>query len=221
MKSSLLNCYNKVVLADNSIIVAGCDEAGRGCLAGPVFAAAVVLPDGFYHPVLNDSKKLNEKQREMLRCVIEESAISYAVASVSAAEIDSLNILNASIKAMHLALDKLSAVPGFIIVDGNRFTKYRDIQHSCIIGGDGKYTSIAAASVLAKSYRDTFMKELAKKYPCYNWGKNMGYPTKEHRLAIMRHGISEHHRKTFSFITPTQLQIFPLQTESRQQKAEK
>ncbi len=216
MKSPLLHCYNTSVLESNQITVAGCDEAGRGCLAGPVFAAAVILPRGFYHPMLNDSKKLSEKQREILRSVIEEEAVEYGVASVSSVEIDSINILNASIKAMHLALDKLSSVPGFIIVDGNRFNIYREIKHSCIVGGDGKYTSIAAASVLAKSYRDQFMKELAKSYPHYNWSKNMGYPTKEHRNAIFRHGISEHHRRTFRLLTPNQLQIFPQQTESNQ-----
>jgi len=179
-------------------IEAGCDEAGRGCLAGPVFAAAVILPSNFYHPLLNDSKKLTEKERNLLRPIIEEEAISWAVASVSAAEIDKINILNASILAMHWALDKLTTTPEHIIVDGNRFKAYKDIDHTCIVGGDGKYASIAAASVLAKTWRDSYMRELAKENPQYGWEKNMAYPTKKHREAIIKFGITKHHRTSFS-----------------------
>ena len=179
---------------------AGCDEAGRGCLAGPVFAAAVILPKDFYHPLLNDSKKLSARTRELLRPVIEREAIAYYVSSCSPAEIDEINILNASILAMHRALDGLCVIPEYILVDGNRFKQYKDIAYSCIIGGDGKYASIAAASILAKTYRDSYMRELAKEFPQYGWDRNMAYPTREHRAAIERLGISKHHRVSFRLL---------------------
>ena len=179
---------------------AGCDEAGRGCLAGPVFAAAVILPEDFHHPLLNDSKKLSARARGLLRPIIEREAVAYCVAYCSPAEIDKINILNASIRAMHRALDGLVIVPEHILIDGNRFKQYKDITHTCIIGGDGKYTSIAAASVLAKTYRDDYMRELAKNFPQYGWDKNMAYPTKEHRAAIEQFGITEHHRASFRLL---------------------
>jgi ribonuclease HII len=176
---------------------AGCDEAGRGCLAGPVFAAAVILPEDFTHPVLNDSKKLSEKKRYELREVIEKYAICHAVASVDHEEIDKINILNASIKAMHLALTKLQTRPGHIIVDGNKFHPFEKIPHICIVDGDALYLSIAAASILAKTYRDDFMTKIHEEYPMYNWKKHKGYATKEHREAITKYGISPYHRRTF------------------------
>jgi len=179
---------------------AGCDEAGRGCLAGPVFAAAVILPEDFHHPLLNDSKKLSARARGLLRPIIEREAVAYCVAYCSPAEIDKINILNASIRAMHRALDGLVIVPEHILIDGNRFKQYKDITHTCIIGGDGKYTAIAAASVLAKTYRDDYMRELAKNFPQYGWDKNMAYPTKEHRAAIEQFGITEHHRASFRLL---------------------
>ena len=181
-------------------LVAGCDEAGRGCLAGPVFAAAVVLPKEFSHPLLNDSKQLSAKKRQELRLVIEESAISYSVSRVGEKDIDKINILNASIKAMHLAVKKLSIVPDKLIIDGNRFKPFKKIPHECVIKGDGIYYSIAAASVLAKEYRDDYMKKLSKKHPCYCWETNVGYPTKKHRAAIKEHGDCKHHRKTFRLL---------------------
>jgi len=177
---------------------AGCDEAGRGCLAGPVFAAAVILPDGFTNPWLNDSKKLTAARREELRAIIEKEAISWAVASIGPEEIDEINILNASIKAMHLALDALDVRPGAVIVDGNRFKPYRDLECTTIVKGDGKYGNIAAASILAKTHRDRYMEELHKSWPCYGWDINKGYPTKFHREAIAQHGLSPHHRLTFN-----------------------
>lgn len=176
---------------------AGCDEAGRGCLAGPVFAAAVILPADFQHPLLNDSKKLNEKTRYSLREVILNQAVAWAVGRVDAPEIDRINILNASFKAMHLALDGLNIKPGFILVDGNRFHSYPNIPHATIIKGDGIYASIAAASILAKTYRDDFMLEHDKIYPQYNWKKNKGYGTADHRKAISEHGYTELHRLSF------------------------
>ena len=178
----------------------GCDEAGRGCLSGPVTAAAVVLPKGFNNKLLNDSKKLSEKHRKELRHIIEKEAISYEVAFISHNKIDKINILNASILAMHKAIDKLDIAPKHIIVDGNRFKSYKEIEHSTIIKGDGKYLSIAAASVLAKTYRDEYMEELDKKYPEYNWKQNKGYPTKKHREAIAKHGPTPHHRMTFRLL---------------------
>lgn len=179
------------------MLEAGCDEAGRGCLAGPVCAAAVILPDGFTHPLLNDSKKLTEKQREELRPIIERDAVAWAVALVDNNEIDAINILNASIRAMHLALEELDVVPGNIIVDGNRFKPYKDIPFQTIVKGDGKYGNIAAASILAKTHRDAFMREAASLYPGYNWEINKGYPTKDHREAIAALGVTPLHRVTF------------------------
>lgn len=190
----------------SSAIEAGCDEAGRGCLAGPVFAAAVILPDDFSNELLNDSKQLSEKQREKLRPIIEREALAWAVASVNNHEIDQINILNASILAMHRALDQLHISPEHIIIDGNRFKQYKDIPHLCIVKGDGKYMSIAAASVLAKTHRDEYMENLHEKFPVYNWKKNKGYPTKEHRLGIETDGITEFHRTSFTLLNP-QLKI--------------
>ena len=191
---------------DYHCIEAGCDEAGRGCLAGPVFAAAVILPDNFSNELLNDSKQLSEKQRARLRPVIEREALAWAVASVDNHEIDEINILNASILAMHRAFDQLKVRPGHIIVDGNRFKKYEDIPHLCIVKGDGKYMSIAAASVLAKTHRDEYMENLHALFPVYNWKKNKGYPTQEHRKGIEQAGITEFHRTSFTLLDP-QLKI--------------
>lgn len=176
---------------------AGCDEAGRGCLAGPVFAAAVILPPDFSDPILNDSKQIKEKTRYALRDMIQQTAISWAVAKIDAEEIDVINILNASIKAMHLALDQLKKKPSFIIIDGNRFKPYKKVPHATIIKGDGKYFSIAAASILAKTYRDDFMLEHHEKYPQYNWIKNKGYGTLDHRRAIAEFGRCSLHRESF------------------------
>lgn len=181
-------------------IEAGCDEAGRGCLAGPVFAAAVILPKRFKHPLLNDSKLMSEKHRELLRPIIEEKAIAWAVGQVDPLEIDEVNILNASFLAMHRAVDQLDATPTLLLIDGNRFNAYPNISHECIIKGDSKFRSIAAASVLAKTYRDDFMKNLAKQFPDYGWTSNKGYPTKAHRAAIKIHGATKHHRMTFRFL---------------------
>ncbi len=180
---------------------AGTDEAGRGCLAGPVTAAAVILPKKNNLPLLNDSKKLTEKQRYALRPEIEKQALAYAVAHVYQEEIDEINILNASIKAMHLALKQLSLIPGFIVVDGNRFKQFEDIPHACVVKGDGKYQNIAAASVLAKTYRDDYMKKLDTEFPQYNWNKNKGYPTKKHREAIVTFGTTVHHRISFQLLS--------------------
>lgn len=185
---------------DEKLVEAGCDEAGRGCLAGPVFAAAVILPKSFHHPLLNDSKQVTESNRYELREVIEKEALAYAVEQVSCTEIDEINILNASFLAMHKAIDKLSTHPELLLIDGNRFKKYKDITHKCIIKGDGKYASIAAASVLAKTYRDDYMKQLHEEDPRYNWMKNKGYGTADHRSAIEKHGISLHHRKSFQLV---------------------
>lgn len=182
------------------LIEAGCDEAGRGCLAGPVFAAAVILPKDFYSPLLNDSKQISVKDRNLLRPIIEKEAIAWAVASVDNNEIDIINILKASIKAMHLALDKLDVKPEYILVDGNRFYKYKEIPHECIIKGDGKLASIAAASILAKTHRDEYMLAISKEFPQYGWERNMAYPTKEHREAIERHGASKYHRMSFRLL---------------------
>ena len=176
---------------------AGCDEAGRGCLAGPVFAAAVILPPDFSDSILNDSKQIKEKTRYALRDMIQQTAISWAVAKIDAEEIDQINILNASIKAMHLALDQLKKKPSFIIIDGNRFKPYKKVPHATIIKGDGKYFSIAAASILAKTYRDDFMLEHHEKYPQYNWIKNKGYGTLDHRRAIAEFGRCSLHRESF------------------------
>ncbi|MDC0514950.1 ribonuclease HII [Flavobacteriaceae bacterium] len=190
----------------SQLLEAGTDEAGRGCLAGPVTAAAVILPESFELPYLNDSKKLTDSQRYTLRPMIEAQALSFAVAHVFQGEIDEINILNASIKAMHLALDKLNLKPAFIAVDGNRFKTYKNIPHECVIKGDGKYLNIAAASVLAKTYRDDFMKKLDLKHPQYQWKKNKGYPTSAHREGIQKYGITEYHRTSFQLL-PKQLKF--------------
>ncbi|MFA5848699.1 MAG: ribonuclease HII [Bacteroidales bacterium] len=182
------------------VIEAGCDEAGRGCLAGAVFAASVILPKDFYHPLLNDSKQICTRDRNLLRPVIEKNAIAWAVASVDNEEIDRINILKASIKAMHLALDKLTVRPEFILVDGNRFYNYSDIPHSCIIKGDSLFASIAAASVLAKTHRDEYMLSIAQEFPIYGWDKNMAYPTKAHREAIEKHGVCRYHRLSYKLL---------------------
>lgn len=187
-------------------IEAGCDEAGRGCLAGPVFAAAVILPDGFNCVELNDSKKLTEMQRNKLRFVIEDNALCYSVASCPPEEIDQLNILWASVKAMHKALAGLSLIPEHIIVDGNHFKPFNEIPYSCVIKGDSEYQSIAAASILAKTYRDEYMKNLHLKFPEYDWDCNKGYPTPAHRKAIRENGITIHHRKSFNLLE-RQLQL--------------
>lgn len=178
-------------------IEAGCDEAGRGCLAGPVAAAAVILPADFHNDLLNDSKKLTERQREKLRPIIEREALAWCVVMVSADEIDKINILNASITGMHRAVDGLSIRPEHLLIDGNKFRPYPGIDHTTVVKGDGKYMSIAAASILAKTHRDEYMMRIAEQHPEYRWDKNKGYPTKDHREAILRHGICNHHRRTF------------------------
>lgn len=180
------------------LIEAGCDEAGRGCLAGSVYAAAVILPPDYTNDELNDSKKLSAKRRYALREVIERDAVAWAVGGATAAEIDEINILNASILAMHRALDKLAVRPEFVIVDGNRFKPYHDVPHQTIVKGDGKYLAIAAASILAKTYRDDYMHELHKEFPYYGWDRNAGYPTKQHREGIAEHGLTPYHRVTFA-----------------------
>ena len=182
----------------NKFIEAGCDEAGRGCYAGPVFAAAVILPKKFYHPLLNDSKQVKEKDRNELRLFIEKKAVAFAVAKVDNDEIDRINILKASFKAMHLAIEQLKKNPELLIIDGNRFNAYQNIPHHCIIKGDGKYASIAAASILAKTYRDAYMLELHQTFPMYGWDKNKGYGTLVHRNAIAEFGITNYHRKSFN-----------------------
>ncbi|MFZ4634076.1 MAG: ribonuclease HII [Saprospiraceae bacterium] len=180
-----------------NVLEAGCDEAGRGCLAGPVFAAAVVLPPGFEHPLLNDSKQLTESKRDLLREVIEREALAWAVEAVSAADIDRINILQASIEGMHRAVKALSIKPEWLLIDGNRFRPVLGLGHTCVVGGDARYASIAAASVLAKTHRDAYMADLHNQFPQYGWADNKGYPTQAHRNAIRVHGICEHHRTTF------------------------
>lgn len=187
-------------------IEAGTDEAGRGCLAGPVTASAVILPRHFKNAILNDSKQLNEKKRLVLKTLIKEDAIAYGIVHVFPEKIDEINILNASILAMHHAIDQLSVSPEFIIVDGNRFKPYGAVPYQCIIKGDSKYMSIAAASVLAKTYRDEYMARIHEEYPAYNWKQNKGYPTKEHRLAIKKYGVTKYHRKSFKLL-PGQLKL--------------
>ena len=182
-------------------IEAGLDEAGRGCYAGPVFAAAVILPADFHHPLLNDSKQLKEHQRELLRPIIEKESIAFAVASIDNDEIDVINILQASYKAMHHAIDQLTTKPGLLLIDGNRFKCYTNIRHECIIKGDGKYTSIAAASILAKTYRDEDMQKLHKEFPQYGWNQNKAYGTALHRTAIEKFGICKYHRKSFNILS--------------------
>jgi ribonuclease HII len=186
---------------NKTLTEAGCDEAGRGCLAGPVFAAAVILPKNFKNPILTDSKKLSDKQRKLLRQIIETEAIAWAVGQVSAEEIDEINILNASFLAMHRAIAQLNPIPESLLIDGNRFNKYKKIPHTCIIEGDCKYLNIAAASILAKTYRDDYMDQLHIQFPMYNWLNNKAYGTLEHREAIIKHGICEHHRKSFRLLS--------------------
>lgn len=188
-------------------VEAGCDEAGRGCLAGSVYAAAVILPPNYENELLNDSKQLSERKRYLLRSIIENDAVAWAVGVVTAEEIDKINILNASILAMHRALDALKVQPEAIIVDGNRFKPYNDVPYTTIVKGDGKYLSIAAASILAKTYRDDYMKTIAEEYPQYDWKSNKGYPTNKHRAAIKKYGISPYHRKSFTLLPPEELSI--------------
>ena len=197
----LESCYYK------GKIEAGCDEAGRGCLAGSVYAAAVILPEGYQNELLNDSKQLTEKKRYQLREIIERDAVAWAVGIVTPDEIDQINILNASILAMHRALDQLKVRPEAIIVDGNRFKPYQDLPHTTIVKGDGKYLAIAAASILAKTYRDDYMNKLAEEYPQYDWLSNKGYPTRKHREAIKQFGITPYHRKSYNLLGDGQLSL--------------
>ena len=182
-------------------LIAGCDEAGRGCLAGPVVSAAVILPKNFKNNYINDSKITSEKRRKILYPLIKKESICWAIGIATVEEIDKLNILNATFLSMHRAINELTIRPEFLIIDGNRFNNYPDIQHKCIIKGDGKFISIAAASILAKTYRDNLMKEIDQKYPCYNWKNNKGYPTKQHRNSIHKFGINIHHRRSFKLAT--------------------
>lgn len=197
----LENCYQK------DLIEAGCDEAGRGCLAGSVFAAAVILPPDFHHPLLNDSKQMSARNRDTLRAIIEHDAIAWAVAEIPAGRIDEINILNASFEGMNTAIRQLSVAPQFIAVDGNRFRTQLTLPYACIVKGDGKYTDIAAASVLAKTHRDEYMMRLHEEYPQYGWDRNKGYPTREHRLAIRRYGLTPYHRLSFNH-EKDQLELF-------------
>ena len=196
----LINSYQ------TDLIEAGCDEAGRGCYAGPVFAAAIILPNNFYHHLLNDSKQVKEKDRNELRIYIEQNAISYAVAMIDNVEIDKINILKASFKAMHKAIDKLKIKPQFLAIDGNRFYKYKNVQHQCVVKGDAKYANIAAASILAKTYRDEYMLKLHKKFSEYDWKNNKGYGTLVHRNAIKEFGLCQYHRKSYN-ILPSQMSL--------------
>lgn len=189
----------------HSLIEAGCDEAGRGCFAGPVFAAAVILPKDFFHPLLNDSKQLSEATRNELRKIIESEALSYAVASIPNEEIDKVNILKASMKAMHLSLNKLSITPQLLLIDGKYFLPYQQLPHRCIVKGDATYASIAAASILAKTYRDELMQQIHEEFPVYNWAKNKGYGTAEHRKAIEEFGLCKYHRKSFRLLPQQEL----------------
>ncbi|MCQ2268576.1 MAG: ribonuclease HII [Bacteroidaceae bacterium] len=189
-------------------IEAGCDEAGRGCLAGAVYAAAVILPKDYQNERLNDSKQLTEKQRYELREEIQRDAIAWAVGVVDEKEIDEINILRASFLAMHRAIDQLKVRPGYLIIDGNRFNRYQDLPYSTIVKGDGKYLSIAAASILAKTYRDDYMNRLHEEYPVYDWNKNKGYPTKKHRAAIAEHGVSPYHRLSYNLLGDGQMELF-------------
>lgn len=197
----LENCYQK------DLIEAGCDEAGRGCLAGSVFAAAVILPPDFYHPLLNDSKQMSARNRDTLRAIIEREAVAWAVAEIPAGRIDEINILNASFEGMNTAIRQLSVTPQFIAVDGNRFRTQLTLPYACIVKGDGKYADIAAASVLAKTHRDEYMMRLHEEYPQYGWDRNKGYPTREHRLAIRRYGLTPYHRLSFNH-EKDQLELF-------------
>lgn len=191
----------------SELIEAGCDEVGRGCLAGPVVAAAVILPRDYHHSILTDSKKLSKTKRDQIQLDIKKDAISWAIAEVSHTKIDEINILNASFLAMHRAIDKLKTKPEYLLIDGNRFNPYPNLKHSCIIKGDSKYLSIAAASILAKTYRDDLMESLAEKYPYYGWESNAGYPTRQHREGIENHGVTPLHRQSFRLL-PQQMEIF-------------
>ena len=197
----LENCYQK------DLIEAGCDEAGRGCLAGSVFAAAVILPPDFHHPLLNDSKQMSARNRDTLRGIIEREAVAWAVAEITAARIDEINILNASFEGMNSAVMQLTVAPQFLAIDGNRFRTTLELPYACIVKGDGKYADIAAASVLAKTHRDEYMMRLHDEYPQYGWDRNKGYPTREHRLAIRRHGLTPYHRLSFNH-DKDQLELF-------------
>lgn len=188
------------------LLEAGTDEAGRGCLSGPVVAAAVILPAEFSHPFLNDSKQISKKKRDLLKPIIEQNAVAFGVSFVWQQEVDTINVLQASITGMHRAIDALKVAPEFIIVDGNKFKNYKEIPHETIVKGDSKYLSIAAASVLAKTYRDAYMAKIHKEFPMYNWAKNKGYPTKEHRNAIRQFGATDYHRKTFKLL-PEQIKL--------------
>ena len=199
---SLLPFYQEELLE------AGCDEAGRGCYAGPVFAAAVILPKEFHHPLLNDSKQVNEANRNTLRLIIEEQATAYAVAKVEVEEIDQINILKASFKAMHLAIDQLKQKPQLLLIDGNRFIKYKRTPHQTFVKGDGRFSSIAAAIILSKTYRDEHMLNLHQQFPYYNWKKNKGYGTAEHRKAIEVYGLCKHHRKSFNIDPEKMVELF-------------
>ena len=192
----------------DQLLEAGCDEAGRGCFAGPVFASAVILPKHFFHPLLNDSKQMTEEERNELRIVIEKEAISYAVASISHREIDRINILQASVKAMHVSVSRLAIQPGLLLIDGNYFRKYKRIPHKCIVKGDATYSAIAAASILAKTYRDEYMKKLHEEFPHYNWACNKGYGTPEHRRALDEHGLCKYHRKSWRLFQQEQPELF-------------
>lgn len=189
------------------LLEAGCDEAGRGCLAGSVFAAAVILPPDFYHPLLNDSKQMTERQRDLLRPIIEREAVAWAVAEITASRIDEINILRASIEGMNVAAANLKVTPQFLAIDGNRFISHNGLPYKCIVKGDGKYANIAAASVLAKTHRDEYMLRLHDEYPNYGWDRNKGYPTKEHRMAIREYGLTPYHRLSFNH-TEGQLELF-------------
>ena len=209
--ASIRRSVNRANMLENSyqteLIEAGCDEAGRGCLAGSVFAASVILPSDFYHPLLNDSKQMTERRRDQLRAIIEREALAWSVQEVTAERIDVINILNASIEGMNLAIKALSTAPEYIVVDGNRFHTDLSIPWRTIVKGDGKYANIAAASVLAKTHRDEYMMRLAEEYPMYGWAKNKGYPTREHRLAIREYGLTPYHRLSFNS-SPEQLELF-------------
>lgn len=202
-----LNCVMLKAFFSDGFIEAGCDEAGRGCLAGPVVAAAVILPRDYEHPLLNDSKQLTKAQRESLKIDVVNDAICWGIAEVSNEEIDQINILNASFLAMHRALDMCKTCPEFLLIDGNRFNPYRNIPHQCIVEGDALYYSIAAASILAKTHRDERMREISKQFPAYGWETNVGYPTKHHRQAIKDNGVTPHHRLSFRLL-PDQLELF-------------
>ncbi|MCB0372828.1 MAG: ribonuclease HII [Muricauda sp.] len=202
----LKSCYRPKLETETGELEAGTDEAGRGCLAGPVTAAAIILPENFANSILNDSKQLSESKRDFLRPILESESITYGVCHVFQEEIDEINILNASILAMHRAIDQLEQPPKFILVDGNRFKPYPNIDHACIVKGDSIYMSIAAASVLAKTHRDEYMAKIHEEFPMYNWKKNKGYPTKEHREAIKQYGLTKYHRKSFKQL-PEQLTL--------------